>query len=330
MKRLFTALLALGIVLSLAACQNTSVSDSPSSDRESTQDNTTVENSTSEDDSEVTTEESSSESAEGLTETSTEESTAPAELDLSTIIYDTWCEPGGQIITFREDGTCDYNGSAYTWTTEPYTGDLYSNSDLFGKLYQGETEAYDLMVITNSTYGYPIVCIRPANSGGSYTFLFSKNYFDVITVTLDNWKDYFELDFSESSPRLQTDSNGAITDFSWAGYLVLKEEYDTAPEANSVAFSYTLDYIYRQVSLNTETGEIVIGDASDAYDTTNVDCDHTNARLELSSAYHRQRICHYIAYFARVYFAEAMDAGYVPVLNDINIYDVQGELWIVK
>ena len=85
-----------------------------------------------------------------------------------------------------------------------------------------------------------------------------KEKVKAIDITLDNWQEYFEL---VEEAELYKNAFGEITEGYIYDCLKLKDNYKFALEKEtSVAIECRYDKVWRYIEINTETGEIKVGD----------------------------------------------------------------------
>lgn len=158
-------------------------------------------------------------------------------------------------LTINKDGTCAVDGASGTWEFSDETRDNFLKINIFiegeHRYTSGYYERSKSIGVWSAGYNGPV--------DSSWMNMSAT---EVITLTTDNWRDYFEL---VTDPIYENDAFGDLYSLSLIQYLVLKEEYaenivyisDVVAEVTGQANSYhiTIDAINKSYTL----GDIIEG-----------------------------------------------------------------------
>ena len=200
-------------------------------------------------------------------------------LDVVPFILGAWVdgENTEPFAAFYEDGTCDILGADGVWGLDytAYYNEKYRNGwDYCLKAKIGEEE-WDISISEeeNGRYGFSIhnpqggmsviQTWEARNTNHTYSEVTTESNAEtepkceVVEITLDNWRDYFEV---RSYRGVYLNGFGEVQDIVTRNFLVNKDEFVPDFENSNVTIEYTWTYDKKPYSLNLEDRTIEFGE----------------------------------------------------------------------
>ena len=165
-----------------------------------------------------------------------------------------------QCITFQEDSTCTVDDLQLKWTCGGM--DFVDEPHLI--LREGETDCY-LIIINRLDSGETAICCNEILDSGTIIsfsdpyYYFSEGYTEV-TLTLDNWQEYFTFTEEITS---DTDAFGELYSISTRYYFALKPEYaEQLARYRTSTGAVEINYIPRTfyVTVDQQAGTYTLGE----------------------------------------------------------------------
>ena len=223
-------------------------------------------------------------------------------------------------LTINEDGTCVVDGVSGTWDFSDETRDDFLIINIFvdgeHRFTSAYYERYKSIGVWSAGYNGPVD-----------TSWLNMTTTEAITLTTDNWRDYFEL---VTEPRYEEDAFGDLYRLVLVQYIALKEEYasnvvcidDVFAELKSTATRY-------YITLDAANDSYTLGDAIEEIELTA----ETRALSQYEGIYK-------IEVFGNNYIMAADNADpnssdskkviLVKDISDIEFLRVKGTIYITK
>lgn len=165
-----------------------------------------------------------------------------------------------QRITFQEDGNCTVDDLQLKWTCDGM--DFVDEPHLI--LREGKTDRYLIMINRLDSGETAICCNEILDSGTIISFsdpyyYFSEGYTEV-TLTLDNWQEYFTFTDNTST---DTNAFGELSSIGTRYYITLKPEYaEQLAKYRTSDGAVEISYVERRsnINLDMQKGTYTLGE----------------------------------------------------------------------